>query len=117
MKYMTFVLLVLLLVVMVSAQGNQMDTNKKKATYVEQGSDVSSGSSKDNVEINASGLIKVQQNGDQTGRKSKEKVSMGSASSSGPAVKIRKINAKPTVSIQEVARSLDNDGETKKRSK
>ena len=117
MKYITIVFLLIIMTVLVFARANQVNSNKKKATFIEQGKSVEFGETSVRVVKNASGFIEVQQNGNQVGRRSKEKEPMGSASSSGPAVKIQKINAKPTVSIQEVARSLDNDGETKKRSK
>lgn len=115
MKYIAVTFMIMILAVLVLANTNQADSNKKKATFIEEGKGVQSEGSAIEVDKNAAGYIKIQQNGERLLRKSKEREGMGSAASSGPAVKIQKIDTRPTVSMQEVIKSLDNDGDRKKR--
>ncbi len=115
MKYLIVVFILIVLTGMLLAQDAQVNADKKQASFAEQGKNIEATGTSVQVEKNAAGYIKVQQNGNQVSRKSKEREGMGSASTSGPAEEIMKINAKPTTSIQEVVKSLDNGGETKRR--
>ena len=115
MKYLIVVILMIVLTGMLFSRENQVNADKKKASFVEEGINAEDSATSVQAEKDATGHIKVQQNGDQVSQKSKDREGMGSASTSGPAVKIQKIDAKPTVSMREVVESLDNGGDTKKR--